>query len=345
MQKQMPGKSALLALILVIAFLASWELYLRNKGYKPDFDDSPELWANTRAMVYEPSDKTTVFIGSSRIKYDLDIPTWEKLTGTQAVQLAMPGSTPRPMFDDLANDPKFKGKLVVDVTEILFFSPLPYFLVSPNAGINYYKNRTPSQKASFWLDKKLESRFVLLNSEFFSINGMMDHLTIQDRPGVYPFLNFPFDFEPTMYNRQSKMTDHFLVDTNEQNQVKAVWAMLGKAHLPAITGKDLDAVMSAVKDDVDKIKARGGDVIFVRTPSNPPMYIGEKMGFPRNLYWDRLLAVTGCKGIYFSDYPGMANLVCTEWSHLSPPNAVLYTQSLVDVLSKEKGWSFNATKQ
>ena len=342
MQTNLSSKSAILALLIVLTFFTSWELYLRHKGIKPDYDDSPELWAYTRAMVYEPSDKATVFIGSSRIKYDLDIATWESATHTHAIQLAMVGSTPRPLLADLANDPNFKGKLVVDITEILFFSDLPYFLASPDAGIDYYKKRTPAQKASFILDKPLESRLVFLNSEFFSLNGLLDHMLIENRPGVYPFLNFPFDFEPTMVNRQSKMTDRFVADTNLQKQVEAIWTMLGKAPgPPPISGKPLDDFLQSIKADVDKIKARGGDVIFVRTPSNPPMFIGEKMGYPRKLYWDRILSTTGCKGVYFADYPSIANLKCTEWSHLSPQNAVVYTKGLIDILEKEKGWSFD----
>ena len=345
MQTHVTGKSAILALLIVLGFFTSWELYLRHKGIKPDYDDSPELWAHTRAMVYEPSDKATVFIGSSRIKYDLDIPTWESLTHTHAIQLAMVGSTPRPLLADLANDPKFKGKLVVDITEILFFSDVPYFQAKPGAGIEYYKKQTPAQKVSFELDKPLESRLVFLNSEFFSINGMLDHLLIKDRPGVYPFLNFPLDFQLTMVNRQNKMTPRFVADTNLQKQVEGIWAMIGKAPLPPpITGKPLDDFLQSVKADVDKIKARGGDVIFVRTPSNPPMFMGESKGYPRKLYWDRILSTTGCKGVYFADYPATANLKCTEWSHLSPQNAVVYTNALVNILEKEKGWTFNSAQ-
>src|SRR5471030_1681209 len=124
MQTHMPAKSAVFALIIVLTFLVSWELYLRHKGATPDYDDGPELWAHTRAMVYEPADKATVFIGSSRIKYDLDIATWENLTKTHAIQLAMVGSSPRHFLTDLAADTGFKGNLVVDVTEILFFSSI-----------------------------------------------------------------------------------------------------------------------------------------------------------------------------------------------------------------------------
>ena len=90
-------------------------------------------------MVYESKDKATVFIGSSRIKFDLDIPTWESLTGNHAIQLANVGSSPRPVMEDLANDPNFKGRLVVDVTEGLFFYPgLALYDGSTNKKIRYY---------------------------------------------------------------------------------------------------------------------------------------------------------------------------------------------------------------
>ena len=343
MQTYPSVRSAVLATFLVLFFIISWELYVRYKGVAPDFDDSPELWANKRAMVYEPANSATVFIGSSRIKYDLDIDTWEKLTGTHAIQLAMPGSTPRPLFDDLANDPAFKGKLVVDVTEILFFNLAPYNSQSPMAGINYYKSRTPAQSVSILLDKPMEANLAFLNSGFLSLNALINKLHVPDRPGIHSGPEFPQDFTPNMFNRQSKMTDRFLADTNLQNEVKGVWTMLGKDRTPPMNGKVLDGFMQGVKNDVLKIKARGGDVIFVRTPSNPPMFIGESMAYPRKLYWDRLLDVTGCKGVYFADYPATARLVCPEWSHLSPNNAIVYTKSLVDIFEKEKGWEFNKT--
>ena len=91
-------------------------------GVDTSFDDNRALWAYTRAKVYEPKDRATVFIGSSRIKFDLDIPTWEQLTGDHAVQLACVGSSPAPVLRDLANDPDFKGRLIIDVTEEIFLT-------------------------------------------------------------------------------------------------------------------------------------------------------------------------------------------------------------------------------
>ena len=340
MQTHLSSKAAILAVIIVLTFFVSFELYLRHKGAVTDYDDSPELWAHNRAMVYEPASKATVFIGSSRIKYDLDIPTWESLTGNHAIQLAMVGSSPRHFLTDLADDPNFKGKLIVDVTEVLFFSKRGN--ESPDAGINYYKKRTPAQKVSFVLDKPVESRLAFLNEEQYAINAFLGKLHIKDRPGVYPFLDFPPGFTQNLFNRQNKMTPDFVADTNQQNQVKAIWGLLRNDPTPPMSGKPLDSVMQSVKSDVNKIKARGGDVIFTRTPSTGFFLMAEQHGYPRNAYWDRLLKETGCKGIYWADYPALAKLDCPELSHLSPAGAVTYTTNLVNILEKEKGWSFSA---
>src|SRR5258708_38714678 len=116
-------KAAILTALLVVIVIGGWEIYLRHSGITISYDNGKELWADKRAMVYEPSDKATVFIGSSRITFDLDIDTWTKITGRHAIQLATEGSSPVPTLEDLGNDPRFKGKLVVDVTKGLFFSP------------------------------------------------------------------------------------------------------------------------------------------------------------------------------------------------------------------------------
>src|ERR1700722_5181002 len=143
------AKAGILMLILVTTSVASWELYVRHKGFDTSYDDGGPLWSDKRAMVYEPADKATIFIGSSRIKFDVDIDTWQSITGDHAIQLACVGSSPLPQLNDLAADSNFKGKLIIDVTEILFFTTTSD--KTPDENIKYYKNRTPAQRASFVL--------------------------------------------------------------------------------------------------------------------------------------------------------------------------------------------------
>jgi hypothetical protein len=339
------SKAAILMVVLVLAAIISWEFYLRNKGVKIAYDDEEPLWSHKRAMVYEPAESSTVFIGSSRIKFDLDTDTWEKITGDHAILLAIEGSNPLPVLHDLADDEKFRGKLIIDVTEPLFFFRNPYALAKPEKNITYYKDITPAQKASFPLNHFLESRLVFLDKRSFSLGAQLDDLEIPDRAGVYTGPRFPMDFSRVQFSRQSKMTEKFVADTNLQNEVKAVWASLRTmATGPALSEKQTDSIIQStiksVKNDVDRIRSRGGQIVFVRTPASGPMKMGELKGFPREKFWDRMLAETHSTGIHFLDYPSLDHFVCPEFSHLSPKDAVVFTGHLIRILNEEKGWKF-----
>lgn len=334
-------KAALLATAIIVIVLIVWEISLRSQGVEISYDDGPPLWSHKRGMVYAPKDQTVVFIGSSRMKYDLDIPTWNQNTRRHAVQLAIEGSSPRRVLDDLANDPNFKGRLIIDATESLFFSGGGDR--RPNENIKYYHDQTPAQRVSFELNRVLESQFVFLDKDNFALNAQLDALEIPSRPGVFMMPIFPMDFQQNTFDRQMYMTDKFERDTNLQNRVSGIWVFFGKMakSAPPMSDAELSAIFQSVKLAIDKIKARGGEVLFLRPPSSGPALMGEKIGFPREKYWDRLLAETGCPGIHYADYPALDHFVCPEDSHLTRADAAIFTQKIIQILEQEKGWALH----
>ena len=320
--------------ILVALVIGGWELYLRQKGVPIAYDDGKELWSDQRAMVYEPPSRTTVFIGSSRIKFDLDLDTWQKLTGRHAVQLAIEGSSPVPILEDLAADPGFAGKLVIDVTEPIFFSGSEYNAARPRENINYYHKQTPAQRASFILNHALESKLIFLDKEFLSLNTGLDQLHIPNRPGVSSLPMFPLDFRRANFSRQNKMDDRFLADTALRHRVQTIWLYTAKAAVKGggVRKDPTPGIMHTVVQAVDRIRARGGEVIFLRLPCSGPMEKGENSRFPRAKFWDPLLAATHCAGFHYTDHPETSHFICPEWSHLSPADAVIYTRALIEEL-------------
>ena len=160
-------KAGLLAVSIFLIVLTGWEFYLRYRfhgqltGFPASYDDNEALWADKRGMVYEPADQATVFIGSSRMRFDIDVPTWENMTGDHAIQLGLDGGDPRPVLSDLAKDKNFRGKLLIDVTEGIFFYKEPW----PTKKIEYYHKITPTQRFSFQVDHVLESKFVFLDQD------------------------------------------------------------------------------------------------------------------------------------------------------------------------------------
>lgn len=343
-------KSAILMLVVVIAVVTAYEIQLRNSGLTVSYDDGPALWSNQRDQVYADKKNQVVFIGSSRIKYDLDIPTWKQLTGLNSVQLACVGSSPVTILKDLANDPEFKGRLVIDITEPLFFSSAPFFFDRPNKNLKYHHDHTIAQSMSFKLHSALESQFVFLDEENLSMNRQMDLLpfmipALENRPGVHGDLMFPIGFANTTFDRQTYMTNQFLADTTKVGIVRSIWAGLAKMPMPPpMTDAQILAFLQDIKKNTDQIKARGGEIIFVRTPSSGPFRQMELAGFARARYWEKLLEVTECPGIHYEDDAATKNLICPEFSHLSLSDAKIFTKAFVKNLSKHPGWDVQSQK-
>jgi len=326
-----------------MSFVLCWEYYWRSRGFGTSYNDDKVLWAGKRKEIYRPADQSTVFIGGSRIKFDLDIPTWEKLTGEKAIQLAIVGTPARLILRNLANDEKFKGKLIIDVAEFQFFSTdtIRRDKLAREA-LEYYYKETPAQKVSALINYQLESKLVFLEEGKFGLNSLLNDLQIPNRPGVVGPNVFPKEFSKTSFDRQNSMTPMFLADPKLRKRQTDAWSkgIAASAKIPAIKGDTLNALLDGVKTCIDKIRSRGGLVAFVRPPSGGHYTETENRQFPRPQYWDRLLDYTNSPGIYYSDYPETANFVCPEWSHLAPRDGVTYTTQLVKILQEEKGWTF-----
>jgi hypothetical protein len=329
--------------VVALCALVALESYWRGRGFEPTHNDDKILWSTKRKEVYRSPSEGTVFIGGSRIKFDLDVSTWEKLTGEKAIQLAIVGTPPRLILRDLANDEKFKGKLIIDVAEAQFFS----FSDSSRRdrlareALEYHYDETPAQRMSASINHFLESKLVFLEEGKFSLNPLLNKLVDQNRPGVIgnPAVFTPLEFGVVNFGRQTQITPMFLADPKVQEQQKAFWMRGIKAAAP-IKGDTLQAFLSQMKNAIDKIRSRGGEVVFVRPPSDGPYIEMERRLYPREKYWDYLLDYTNTPGIHFQDYPGTANLICAEWSHLSVEGAAAYTSQLVSILEKDMGWRF-----
>jgi hypothetical protein len=332
-------KAGIFSLGLVLSFVIAWECYWRSQGFEISYNDDESLWAHTRKQIYESSPSRPVVIGSSRIKFDLDIPTWESISGKKPIQLAMEGTTPRPVLSDLANDTTFKGTVLVGVVEVLFFAPdHSPFEIQANKKLAAYPKWSLSQQFSFLLNNFLESKLIFLQESTFSLGSLLKRLPIESRPGVFVFPNFHLKFSYVHPDRQNTLTPDLVKDPLIQEQVQGVWKKLIFTAKPGVGGDTLTGIIQSVKASVDKIKARGGQVVFIREPSNGPYLEVEKKLFPRDAYWDRLLKDTQCVGIHFEDYPALSKYTCPEWSHLSQQDAVTFTQDLVPILEEKAGW-------
>jgi hypothetical protein len=85
---------------------------------------------------------------------------------------------------------------------------------------------------------------------------------------------------------------------------------------------------------VQKLRARGGKIVFVRLPYSGRLKALEDRDTPRAQTWDPLLKATAAPGIYYEDYPELNGFNCPEWSHLSAGDSVEFSKRLVPHLCR-----------
>jgi len=332
-------KALCAASIMIVAFVIFFFFFWRNKGFTIFYIDYKVIWATNRKKIYGP--ETTVFIGDSRVKFDVDIATWKSLTGENAVQLAMVGTPARPVLRDLANDVNFRGNIILGGAELAFYSlDTLQRETSARDGIEYYNKETPAQKLNASLDFFLESKLVFLEEGKFGLNSLLNSIPISNRPGVFTRTLPPRHFSNADYYRQSSETPELLKDSALQKDVINYWNVsASRLKIKPITGDTLQAFLKQYKNSIDKIKTRGGKVAFIRPPSTGAVLERENRFYPRDQYLDHLIMYTGTTGFYYTDHPEIAHLNCPEQSHLSPGDAVIFTKALIHYL-REKGWTF-----
>ena len=93
--------------------------------------------------------------------------------------------------------------------------------------------------------------------------------------------------------------------------------------------KAIDARFGDTVKAVEKLRARGGKIVFVRFPNGGELKTLEDKLNPRARDWERLLKDSNVPGIYWEDYPDLGSFICPEWSHLSAGDSVEFSKRLV----------------
>jgi hypothetical protein len=335
---------ALIATALVAVATVAWELRVRAMGYAPTLNDTPDLWAEHRAQVKPDS---IVIIGDSRAWFDLDLQEIERGLGKRPIQLALPGSCAYPVLEHFAHDPKFKGTVICSVVPGMFFAPGGPLVENSMKAIKRYQTWTPAQRAGHYLSIPLEQTFAFLKQEELTLGAILKHIDIPNRPGAQVMPEFPPYFNHTDRDRRARMIAQAEKPGALRDRIRKIWLPLFTPPPPptfvpkevfmAQMGKAMEARMKNTIASVQKIRERGGQVVFVRFPMSGELKQLEDRLTPRQQTWDAMLQATATPGIHFEDYPELAGFDCPEWSHLSAADSIEFTKRLVPHLQRVVG--------
>jgi hypothetical protein len=302
---------------------AAWEWNARtNIGLRAgDIDDSPQAWAEARRAA---SSAEVAIVGDSRILFDTDLDRFEKMTGVRPVQAAIVGTNGRALLENFANDAKFKGLLIVGMADTSYFRPQGVGIGGPYLK-SFNKNDKPSQLTGLWLDRWLQNYLAFMDSDY-RLSRWAPRFDNGWRKGTDSPYDDVWKISETFPGRQYFMWDRIETDPYLQGHARYAWHGFKRPPLPRAVA---DKVIERSAEAVRRIRARGGDVIFVRPPSAPALRVYEEKSLPRSVGWDRLLVGANAKGIHADDLPQAQKLVLPELSHLSRKCAAVFTDAYV----------------
>jgi hypothetical protein len=309
--------------LITAGLVGAWEVYWRTQWHVAgDFKDSRGLWADQRRRA---TGEATVIIGSSRALFGLDLDVWEESGHGRPIQLALPGTSPRMFLTDLAEDESFRGLLIVDVMSPAFFGR--------RGGRNedvlpYYHHETPSERIDHALTTPLERAFAFIDEQTRP-KRMLFLAPFPTRPGQPPRLD-PHKLTNVGIDRNSELWSRVMEDESYRENAKVIWTHLWQFSR-APNEEQLTALIAETRRDIERIRARGGEVVFIRMPY-AGVYAGEDERFPRDRFWDRLVRETDTIGIAWQDYAELQGYHLPEWSHLAPREGERYTRALTEIL-------------
>ncbi len=322
-------------LLATIGGLTAWELYWRSQWFEPAYRNSTGLWTLTRRQLDRPEPPTTAIVGSSRVLFDVNLEAWKRETGHLPAQLALEGTGARPFLAHIAEESDFDGLLLVGVTPPLFFTP--------GRGLrgdvlDRYRDETPSARIGQRLSMLVEPWLAFYDPDtaLFTVLARQEFWPARLDPPPVPEVR---KLSTVRVTRQNDMWSRVELDPEYRTMAQETWrAMLTAPRElppPEEAQRMLEAVFEEVTRHVETIRARGGEVVFVRAPSSGLFREIEAKAFPRERFWDELLRRTGAIGVHFEDHPGLQDVEIPEWSHIRAADTDRFTTELIRILRQE----------
>jgi hypothetical protein len=315
------------ALALVLG-TAGLEVNARRIGlHAGDLDNSEVAWVKQRVRS-ESAD--VAIVGDSRILFDTDLDRFETLTGTRPVQLAIHGTSALTLLEDAAGNPNFRGLLIVGLADTMFFQPFDGYG-------GYVKRRgdftSPSGRIGIEIDHMLQRRLAFLDSNY-RLSVVAHRLDPDYRPGVEGPKHDIWKVQEVGEDRATWMWPR--VEHDLAYRARTRWAWKGfKEKFPFTPQLIAKGQARAVKA-VNAIRARGGEVVFVRPPSAPELRVNEEAQLPKAKGWDALIRNTKAVGVHVDDLPAaVQGLTLPEWSHLNRACARVFTDAYVRALAAQ----------
>jgi hypothetical protein len=315
--------SGLLAAALLLGL---WEGLLRALGFQPSVNDDAGLWCLARSRVPPDDPHALVLIGTSRSQLGIDPVVLgqslaDRTAGRRPIQLSILGSSPVPVLEHFAADDTFRGLLLCEVKEIIFFNAAAERDALGRRYVQQYQKLCGSALLQMRLRAACQELFACQNPEV----SYLTWRALQRRELPQPQVRVRRD-----RCRQTYFQENLALEAERQRLYRLALSV-GRPFDP----EGLATFLDHIQDQVARIQARGGQVVFVRMPSGGQLRQVEERRVPRADYWDQLVRRTTAPCIHYQDHRALRDYRCPDDSHLDYRDAVPFTRALAKVLRRK----------
>lgn len=316
------GRLWLAVIGLALSGAIAAEGLLRFVGYSPAFLDDRDAWAQRRAVLAEVSSPRHVLVlGSSRAQTDFDPRVFRRALPEHGfTMLAVSGRQPFATLRDVALETDFRGLVLVTATA---------------------ENYPPSEAQQPWVDH-YEARFRGGGRFERSLNRDLKTWLQQRLVIAYPplasVLRTLREGRYAPRGTVSEPSGRILNLLGEQSPPfqAAVLAQRDRRYRERLEAGDVSrsdadwpAYHARYRPLVERIRARGGEVVFVVPPTSHARLLWTRQAYPRDRFMGTVEQGTGAGLFHFEDDPVTRTLSCPDNSHLAPADAAIFSRAVL----------------
>jgi len=274
------------------------------------------LWSLERQRANRAGRNAVVLIGTSRFLTGLDPAVLnQEIPARRFLQLAIGGSSPFPVLDDLAKDPLFRGNVICEVHPGVTFRNNAAEQI-PRAWLDFFHHRGWVADTEAQLRILLQQRLTLELADV-TPTVVLRGLLQEGRLPKPNYVRFRAD--------RFLMADYGRVDVARQ---MAHWLKGVRSGEEPLTEPQLRRRCAQINESASRIQQHGGQVVFLRMVSSGELYKAEEQHFPRERYWSVFVRSVSAPAIDFKEVPALARSQCAEGSHLDYRVAQRFSQAL-----------------
>jgi len=327
-----------IAMVLIVIGLGFWEALARSMYHVPGtYQGLGYIWADERRKLDGESDVRVVLAGSSRMLWAADLDILEDKLGTRPIQLSLPGTSPALIVQDIANNTEFNGLILVGATPRLFNSTGKGF--TGGLAFDRYHNLSPSQWSGNKLHRFLSDYIGFLDDAFDLFSLLERYTSFPDRPGaedlktgLWKLGNFYDDYQTDMWEPVETPGSF------DNIQITNFWTpgIERPPQTPEEMAESAQKTIEFYAPLIEKIRARGGDIVFIRMPSDGRYLDVDLETNHRELIWQPMTEGFDATAINSHDYPQLSSeLDIPEWSHLSRASQDDWSRDIVPIVEQQ----------